>query len=250
MRMRATFWHVAILVMALSTARADEARVAVATNFASTLNILAQRFESRTDHRVTIISGSTGLLYAQIRNGAPFDLLLAADQERPRLLSAAGFGDPHSIFTYATGQLVLWSAEPDLMSEGMLGRLGEEKFRWFAIAEPNVAPYGIAARQALEQLGIWQSLQRRIVKGQNVGQAFSMIDTGNAELGLVALSQALSYVGESSFELVPKELHEPIRQDAIVLSAGRGNAAVEQFVEFLKSEDALVVIENSGYAKD
>lgn len=232
---------------AVQEARSEELRVAVAANFLSTLGVLEAEFEATTKHEIAIIAGSTGLLYAQVRNGAPFDLLLAADQERPRLLAAEGFGDPSSVFTYATGRLALWSSHPGLVTRETLAQLANTDFRWLAIAEPQIAPYGIAARQTLEHLGFWQSLQSRIVRGQNIAQAFAMVDTGNAELGLVALSQVLAHADDSSYTIVPKQAHSPIRQDAIVLSRGMESEAAAAFVAFLKSRQAAAIIERSGY---
>lgn len=228
-------------------ARSEEIRVAVATNFRSTLDELATVFESESDSELAIISGSTGLLYAQIRNGAPFDLLLAADQDRPRLLGRDGFGNPSSVFTFAVGRLALWSVDTNLINADTLPRIGDKSFRWLAIAEPKIAPYGIAARETLEHFGYWQSLQPRIVTAHNVGQAFALIGTGNADLGFVALSQVRAQHGESSFVIVPREAHAEIRQDAIILNRGAERAAVAEFVRFLQSARATTLIEQSGY---
>lgn len=224
-----------------------ELRVAVAANFLITLRLLEAEFESTSSHEVEVISGSTGLLYAQIRNGAPFDLLLAADQQRPRRLAVDGFGDSSSVFTYAIGRLALWSARPEFVNHGTVDRLADIEFRWLAIAEPAIAPYGMATRQTLEHMGIWQALESRMVKGQNIAQTFAMISTGNAELGFVALSQVLAHDSESSFILIPQDAHEPIRQDAIMLNKGTQNAAAAAFVAFLKSDNAKTIIERSGY---
>lgn len=241
----------AILVVpfafAAMDARSEEIRVAVATNFRSTLGALATAFESESDSELAIISGSTGLLYAQIRNGAPFDLLLAADQERPRLLGRDGFGNPASVFTFAVGRLALWSVDTSLINEKTLLGIGDQAFRWLAIAEPKIAPYGIAARETLEYFGYWQSLQSRIVTAHNVGQAFALVGTGNADLGFVALSQARAHPGESSFVIVPREAHQEIRQDAIILNRGAERAAVAELVRFLQSARARTIIEQSGY---
>lgn len=235
------------LLPAPQSLRAEEIRVAVAANFASTLQILKEQFEAQTDHQIAAISGSTGLLYAQIRSGAPFDVLLAADQERPRLLAANGFGDPDSVFSYALGRLVLWSAEPGLVTPDTLSQLDQFGFRWLAIAEPDIAPYGVAARQTLETLGLWQTLQDRIVRGQNIAQAFAMTGTGNAELGLIALAQARSWAGDSSFVIVPAENHAPILQDGIVLNRAATSKAVATLVAYLQSSQAQQVIAQKGY---
>ncbi len=228
--------------------RSEELTVAVAANFLSTLQVLEAKFEAESGHEVTVISGSTGLLYAQIRNGAPFDVLLAADQERPRLLAADGYADPAGVFTYAIGRLALWSRNPTVLSDGTLDQLAEAKFRWLAIAEPKIAPYGLAAQQVLAGLGIWEALQPRIVRGQNVAQVHAMVDTGNADLGFVALSQVLASAADSAHIIVPQEAHDPIRQDGIVLDRAARNPAAEQFVAFLKSAHARAIIERSGYS--
>ncbi len=235
------------LSFSAASARAEDLRIAVAANFLSTLQQLEHEFERVTPHEMTVIAGSTGLLYAQIRNGAPFDVLLAADQQRPAQLAADGFGDADSVFTYAIGRLVLWSADAERLTGQKLTQLTEQTFRWLAIAEPKIAPYGIAAQQTLEHLGAWDTLQTRIVKGQNVAQTFAMADTGNAELGFVSLAQVLARGGESSHILVPEEAHEPIRQDAIVLRRAAGNPAAAAFIEYLHSQQAGEIIERSGY---
>ena len=176
-------------------AGAEEVTVAVAANFIGPSRALEGEFEAATGHEVELTSGSTGRLYALIVNGAPFDVLLAADRERPRRLAEEGFGDAASVFTYAVGRLVLWSAQAERIGERPLADVLDDGFRWFAIAEPEVAPYGAAAKQALEALGAWESTEPCLVRGQNIAQTFAMVETRNAELGLVALSRALSYDG-------------------------------------------------------
>lgn len=248
-----TFRHVAIAAAAsiavlCRAASAEEVTVAVAANFINPLRALEIEFETTTGHEVSVISGSTGQLYAQIANGAPFDVLLAADQVRPRLLADAGFGDRSSVLTYAVGRLALWSAEADRLTAPALASALESDFRWLAIAEPAVAPYGAAAQQALEALGVWESLQSRLVRGQNIAQTFAMVETGNAELGLIALSQALAYAGRASYIEVPQHLHDPIRQDAIVLNPGSTNLAAMALMRFLRSAEAAEIIESYGYS--
>lgn len=235
------------MIVPSTVVHAEPLTVAVAANFANTLRALEGEFEAATEHEVTVVTGSTGQLYAQIVNGAPFDILLGADQEHPRLLAAQGWGDPSARLTYAVGRLVLWSREPGLVDESTLGTLGVRDFHWLAIANPELAPYGAAARQTLVALGVWQKLERRIVRGQNVAQAFALAQTGNAELALVALSQALAYEGMASYAIVPAALHEPIRQDAIVLERAAANPAALDFMEFLRSPQAAAIIERHGY---
>jgi molybdate transport system substrate-binding protein len=238
---------VVLLLLSAASARGEALRIAVAANFLSTLQQLEHEFEGATSHEVTLIAGSTGLLYAQVRNGAPFDILLAADQLRPRQLAYDGFGAGENVFTYAVGRLALWSADADRVDEQTLSDLSAEPIRWLAIAEPKIAPYGVAAQQTLEHLGAWETLQSRLVKGQNVAQAFAMADTGNAELGFVSLAQVLARGGSSSYVIVPDVAHEPIRQDAIVLRRADGNPAAADFVEYLQSRQAAAIIERSGY---
>jgi molybdate transport system substrate-binding protein len=236
-----------LLIAGGSGAFADEATIAAASNFRKALEVLVPEFEATTGHRITITAGSTGQLYAQIVNGAPYDVLLAADQERPRLLVEQGLGVAGSVFTYAVGRLALWSRDPGRVGEASLATLADSEFRWLALAEPAVAPYGAAARQALESLGAWESIQARVVRSQNVAQAFAMAETGNAELGLVALSQALDYAGEASYVIVPAGLHEPIRQDAVLLGRGAENAAALAFLDWLRSPATAVSVERFGY---
>ena len=237
-----------MISVSVGTASADEARVAVAASFLNPLQSLANAFEDATNHEIVYTSGSTGLLYAQIVNGAPFDILLAADRERPRLLAERELGDPDSVLTYAVGRLALWSGTPGRVDEQTLTRLGEESFRWFAIAEPDVAPFGRAARQVLENLGVWELLVReqRIVSGQNVAQSFAYIETGNAELGLVALSQVLAH-RRGSYSIVPDAYHDPIRHDAILLNRATGNPAAVEFIGFLATPEAAMILEGFGY---
>lgn len=229
-------------------ARAEEVTIAVAANFLIPSRALNLEFEAATGHQVIATSGSTGQLHAQIVNGAPYDVLLAADQERPRLLAEQGLGDQSFVFTYAVGQLALWSSKPDSVREGIFDGLSESDFRWFAIPEPAVAPYGTAALQVLENLGVWQSLESRVVRGQNVAQTFAMIETGNAQLGLVSLSQALAYEGAASYQVVPSELYDPIRQDVILLRRAVENTAARDFLEFLKTPAAIRIIQRYGYS--
>ena len=232
--------------MAATAVRAAEATVAVASNFLETARALERAFEDGGEHRLTLVSGSTGQLYAQIVNGAPFDVLLAADEERPRRLAGEGLGDPASRFTYTTGRLALWSAEPGRVDDDTLDGLADAEFRWFAIADPAVAPYGAAARQALEKLGAWEAVAPRLVRGRNVAQAFAMIETRNAELGLVALCQAVTHAGPASYRAVPEDLHDPIRQDAVLLRRAETNPAATGFLAFLRSPAAGAIIDRCG----
>ena len=230
---------------------AGEALIAVAANFSRTMAELAARFEARTPHRLRVSLGSSGRLYAQIVNGAPFDVLLAADQAYPRRLEERGFAVPESRFTYATGRLALWSADPGRVAEGA-EVLSSGEFRTLALSHPDLAPYGSAARQVLEALGLSERLRGRIVTGQNAGQTLSMVATRNAELGFVALSHVLARDGgaEGSRWDVPEGLHDPIRQDAVLLARAAANPAARAFVDFLRGPQARALIARHGYGVD
>jgi molybdate transport system substrate-binding protein len=251
-RVRSAF--VAAMVLAASAsgaAQAEEATVAVAANFAEPMERLQAIFEEQSGHELTLVIGSTGKLYAQIANGAPFDVLLAADQERPVRLVEEDHAVADSRFTYAVGRLSLWSADPELIGDGRgeaVLRSGD--FDHIAIANPELAPYGLAARQTLEALDLQDELSPKIVQGENVGQTFQMVATGNAELGFVALSYVVSERNEvpGSRWDVPADLHEPIRQDAVLLAHGSDNSAATGLLDFLRSPEALAVIERFGYA--
>lgn len=221
-----------------------EIRVAVAANFASTLKVLAKGFRSETGHRVQISPGSTGKHYAQIRNGAGFDIFLAADSARPERLEAEGVGVVGSRFTYAVGRLALW-----VPRETGLGPADEylrsAGFRRLAIANPRLAPYGLAAQQVLEAWQLWGPLQARLVKGENAAQAYQFVATGNAPAGLVALSQLRAGGAPAgTYRLIPEGLHQPIRQQALLLRPG---AAAEAFLRYLGGRAATAVIRAAGY---
>lgn len=226
-------------------ARAGEVRVAVAANFAEPAREIARRFEQRTGHRATLSFGSSGQFYAQIANGAPFDVFLSADAERPRRLEAAGLAAPGSRFTYAVGRLVLWSRDPGRVdAEGrVLSRGGFEKL---AIADPTAAPYGRAAMETLRALGLHERVRGRIVQGASITQAYQFVRTGAAELGFVALSQVVSEKGGSRW-LVPARLHAPIDQQAVLLRAAARKPAARAFADFLKSDEARAVVRTYGY---
>lgn len=240
-------WPVALVLasMPCSAARADEVRVAVASNFRPAMTALAARFEQSSRHEIVVIHGSTGKHYAQIVNGAPFDAFFAADAARPQRLEAERRIVPGSRFTYAIGRLVLWSkGEGRVDPDGQVLRTGS--FNHLAIANPELAPYGAAARQVLRSLGLWEQLAGRLVRGENIGQAFQFVMTGNAELGFVARAQLLPLqpaVQGSSWE-PPQSLYDPIEQQAALL---RDSPAGRQFMAFLRSEEARALIRASGY---
>jgi molybdate transport system substrate-binding protein len=233
-------------------AHADVAVVAVATNFRDVAGVLGADFERRSGHSVKFSAGSTGKLYAQIRNGAPFDAFLAADRARPERLERDGDGVPGTRFTYATGVLTLWSADARLLRESTAAALLQSNIRHVAIASPPLAPYGAAAKQALTALDLWDAVNSKLVMGQNVGETFAMVASGNAEAGFVALSGVLSprnRQGGSRWD-VPRELYEPIRQDAILLRHGADNPAASQFLDYLRTPEAGAVMRASGYHAD
>ncbi|MEX2615476.1 MAG: molybdate ABC transporter substrate-binding protein [Alphaproteobacteria bacterium] len=243
----------AVALLSLSVvpapAHADEALVVVATNFKEVAGELKTMFEAETEHTVNITTGSTGKLYAQIKNGAPFHVFMAADRERPKRLEDEGDGVPGTRLTYAIGRIVLWSPDAGRISGNGVEALKAGDFDHLAIANPELAPYGLAAKQTLRYYGLWDTVSARIVMGQNIGQAHSMVATGNAQMGFVAKSHVASPGNRqpgSSWD-VPGEAYDPIRQDAVLLKAGAENAAARAFLDFLRSPWAREVIGRFGY---
>ncbi|MES2831631.1 MAG: molybdate ABC transporter substrate-binding protein [Pseudomonadota bacterium] len=237
-----------MLFFIAATAQADELSIAVAANFAAPMQKLAVQFEKATGHKALISIGATGKFYAQIKNGAPFEVLLAADSETPAKLEAEGAAVAGSRFTYAIGKLALWSAKAGFVDEqGAVLKQGA--FTHLSIASPKVAPYGAAAVETLTALGLLNALQPKFVQGENIAQTFQFVATGNAELGFVAMSQVFEddRLKSGSVWIVPSDLYRPIRQDAVVLEKGRNNAAVADFMRFLKSEPARQLIRRYGY---
>ncbi|NNF79335.1 MAG: molybdate ABC transporter substrate-binding protein [Rhizobiales bacterium] len=224
----------------------------MAANFAETLEHLQPEFEKISGHRLRAVVGSTGKLYAQIINGAPFDVFLSADQERPQRLVDAGLAVPASRFTYATGELILWTADETRDLGNGAKALAAQNFRKIAIPNPQLAPYGAAAQQVLEKLGLWQVLQGRIVMGENVGQTYSLVASGNAEIGFVSQSSYLSVSNgkQGVFWAPSTEDHAPIHQDAVVLKRAVKNPAAAAFVAFLKGDEAQTVLKRFGYRED
>jgi len=230
-------------------ARADSALAAVAANFAETAEGLLPAFRDATGYDLRLTTGSTGKLYAQIREGAPYDLLLSADAATPARLLSEGKAVEGSDFTYAVGRLTLWSSDPARIGEDGRAALADPALRFVAIANPDLAPYGVAARETLQSLGLWDALQSKIVMGQNVGQTHSMVATGAAEVGFVALSAVLSPRVENKGSRwdVPQDLFGMIRQDAVLLTAGADNAAAQAFLEFLRTPQAAETMDRFGY---
>jgi molybdate transport system substrate-binding protein len=232
-----------------TTTSAREVRVAVAANFTSTLNEIAIQFEREIGHTSLISSGSSGKFYAQIKHGAPFDVFLSADATRPQLLEDEELAVPGSQFTYAVGRLTLWSPDPHMLKDDGPTVLLNGRFEHLAIANPKTAPSGTAAKQALENLGLWNQLKNRIVPGENIGQTFQFVFPHNAQLGFVALAQVLDpkINGAGSRWNVPENLHEPLAQDAVLLTNGQYNAAALAFLDFVKGPTARAIIERFGY---
>jgi molybdate transport system substrate-binding protein len=243
---------IVLLSAAISLARAEQTLIAVAANFSEVVEDLKPAFEKASGHQLQITTGSTGKLYAQIKAGAPFHILLAADTATPQRLETEKAGVSGTRFTYAIGKLALWSVDPKRIGGDGAAALKASDVRHIAIANPDLAPYGVAARETLQSLGLWDALKSKIVMGQNIGQTHSMVSTGNAELGFVALSALVGPRAQdkgSRWE-VPQKLFSPIKQDAILLNAGRENAAAAAFLKFLRSPDALALIDRYGYGTD
>ena len=234
-----------LLTLIASSALAAEVKVAVAANFAEPAQEIAKRFKARTGHEATLSFGSSGQFYAQIANGAPFGVFLSADRDRPEKAEAEGLGVVGTRFTYATGRLVLYSRTPGLV-DGRGAVLRSGRFRKLAIADPKTAPYGVAAVEAMRQLGQYDALSPKLVQGSSITQAYQFVQSGAAELGFVALSQTAGETGGSRW-LVPASLHAPIDQQAVLLKPGANNAAARAFLAFLKGAEAKAVIRRYGY---
>lgn len=237
---------VLICLISSSSIIAGETYIAVAANFSGAMDSLAKRSLIENGYEVTPVYGSTGKLFAQVVNKAPFDAFFAADVERPQLLEERRIAVSDSRFTYAVGKLVLWSPDPELVdSSGMV--LKSDDFRYLAMASPELAPYGAAAKDVLEKLGVWQALLPRLAQGENVNQAYQYVITGNAELGFVALSQVNNPLTEQSgsFWDVPENLYAPIEQQAVLLS---DNPTARAFLDFVKSAAGRDIIGGFGYA--
>jgi molybdate transport system substrate-binding protein len=233
--------------MIVPPAFAEQALVAVAANFIPPFREIATEFEKSTGHQLQVSGGSSGNFYSQIKNGAPFDVFFSADMERPKLLEDEGFGIKDSRFTYAIGRIVLWSPNADVVKGEET--LRSKSFKRLAMANPKTAPYGVAAMQALKKLELWDSLQSQIVMGESIGQTMGFIESGNARMGFVALSQIMDpkIKGQGSRWDVPTHLHEPIKQDVILLTKGKDNLAAKALLEFMDGPHAKAIIERYGY---
>ena len=247
---RTTSFAVLCSVFLYPVASAAEAvQVAVAANFTAPMQQIALAFEKDTGHKALLSFGATGKFYAQITNGAPFEVFLAADDETPARLEKEHLTVANTRFTYATGKLALWSAKDGYVDDqGAVLKLAE--YKYLAIANPKTAPYGAAAIETLKQLGLLNGVQEKLVQGENIAQTYQFVSTGNAELGFVALSQILKdgkMTGGSGW-IVPDTLYPPIRQDAVVLLKGSGKTSATALVEYLKGDRARAIIKSFGYA--
>ncbi len=231
--------------MAVSApAFAVSTNVAVAANFTEAAKEIAAAFEKKTGDTAELSFGSTGTLYTQISQNAPFEVFLAADDARPRTAVENGLAAKGSEFTYAIGRIVLYSADPNLVENAETLAAGE--FDKLAIANPKTAPYGTAAVEAMQKLGVYDELKSKLVEGTNIAQAFQFVETGNAELGFVALSQIAGKDGGSRWN-VPSDLYTPIRQNAVLLNTGKDSVAAKAFIDFLKGSEAAAIIRKYGY---
>ncbi len=238
----------AVLAAVASGAMADEIHVAVAANFTAPAKDLAPIFEQQTGHKVILSFGSTGMFYGQIKNGATYDILLAADAKTPKKAVAEGYGVGSSVFTYAVGKLVFWSSDVSKIKNGQQV-VTKADFNKCAVANPKLAPYGLAAYETLEHLKALQKVQPKFVEGDNIGKTFQYVKTGNADVGFVALSQVYKdgkLTGGSGW-IVPDNYYGKIRQDAVLLKNGKSLAAANQFLQFLKGPEAAKVKIAYGY---
>lgn len=250
---RSIYWWLALWILSITLAAAElpaaELHVAVATNFVGTVRSLAPLYEAETGTKLVISSGATGALYNQIRHGAPFDVFLAADSRRPQALAERdGLALPDSRFTYAEGKLVLWSPQEDLVDEtGAV--LSSGGFRHLAVANPRTAPYGAAALQVLEAMGLASTLAPRMVRSENIGQAFQWVRSGTAELGFVALAQVIDEDGNisGSYWLPPQEQYDPIAQQAVIINRSEHVPAARHFLNWLRSPTTTQIIQTAGY---
>ncbi|PQA80933.1 molybdate ABC transporter substrate-binding protein [Limnohabitans sp. TS-CS-82] len=237
-------------------AQAGEVTVAVAANFTAPMQKIAKAFEQDTGHKAQLAFGATGKFYAQIKNGAPFAVLLAADDETPARLEKEGLAAAGTRFTYATGRLALWSKQPHLVDERgevlrsqSFEKLGIHKI---AMAYPKLAPYGVAAMEVIKTLGVQANVMPKLVQGDSIGQTYQFVSTENAQLGFVALSQISvdGRITQGSAWVVPQSMHTSLKQDAVLLNAGKDNAAAHALLKYLQGDTAKTIIRTYGYALD
>jgi len=256
LRFRRLLWLVIILSAAvvLATAKAEEVTVAVATNFTAPMQKIAQAFEQDTGHKVLLAFGATGKFYAQIKNGAPFAVLLSADDETPARLEKEGVAIAGTRFTYAVGRLALWSKNPSLVDDKgqvlLSNNTDKNNFKKLAIADPKLAPYGAAAIEVIERMGVIEKVRSKLVQGDSIGQAFQFVMTENAELGFVALSQISidGRITQGSAWVIPQNLYTPLKQDAVLLPFGKHNSAALALMKYMRTERAQTIIRSYGYS--
>jgi molybdate transport system substrate-binding protein len=232
-----------------AAAQAGEVTVAVAANFTAPMQKIAKAFEQDTGYKAQLAFGATGKFYAQIKNGAPFAVLLAADDETPARLEKEGLAIAGTRFTYATGRLALWSKRPNLVDDkGEV--LRSNSFNKLAIADPKLAPYGIAAMEVINKLGVQTNVVPKLVQGESIGQTYQFVSTENAQLGFVALSQISldGRISQGSAWVVPQSMHALLKQEAVLLNAGKDNAAAHALLKYLQGDTAKVIITRYGYA--
>lgn len=235
------------LFLSLSTAQAEEVLVAISANFTGAARAIALQFEQQTGHTLKISYGSTGKLYAQIVNGAPYEVFLAADSKHPGKAEASGLAVLGSRFTYAKGRLVLWSADAAEFENGE-DYLRQMKYHHLAIANPKTAPYGLAAKQVLQHLALWDDLQKKVVRGDSIAQTFQFLVSGNAQAGFVAYSLVNQWRGQNgSLWIIPEDYYQPVVQQAVLLNKGLKNPAAQAFMAFLHSPKARAIISDFGY---
>lgn len=246
--MRRSLFFLAAMFYVAHVARAAEIQVAVAANFTAPMRAIAAAFEKDTGNKALLSFGSSGKFYAQIKNGAPFQVLLSADDETPARLEAEGIGIAGTRFTYAIGKLVLWSANPALV-DGKGEVLKKGNYAHLALANPKLAPYGAAAIDVLKHLQLLETVKPKLVQGENIAQTHQFIASGAAELGFVAFSMVMinGRLTQGSAWIVPSALHAPIRQDAVILAKGQGNAAADALMTYLRSDKARGIIRAYGY---
>ncbi len=241
--------YLSLLLLALSqNSLAATTLVAVAANFSKPMTEIAAEFEKSTGHTAKLSFGSSGKFVSQMENGGPFEVLLSADEKGPEKLEKSGFAVPNTRFIYALGKLVLWSTTPGYIDDqGKI--LSTGGFKHIALADPKLAPYGVAAIEVLKKKGLFEKLQPLFVLGENIAQTHQFVSTSNAELGFVALSQVIENgkIGSGSGWIVPSSEHAPIQQGAVLLKNGAENPAALALLNYLKSKPALAIIEKYGY---
>lgn len=237
-------WLLMLLALFAQPALAAETKVAVAANFTEPAKEIGAAFEKATGNKVTFIFGSSGAFATQIANGAPFEVFLSADSERPEAIEKNGQGVAGSRFTYATGRLVLYSTKPAIAANP--GALAKGTYEKLSIADPKAAPYGQAAVETLTKLKLYDAARPKIVQGTSITQAYQFVASGAADLGFVALSQVITVPGGSRW-IVPEKYHTPISQQAILLKTGEANPAASAFLKFLKGSQATAIIKRFGY---